>query len=396
MTTPSAPAWHATPRPHSPASSVHPLPAPPGPAILLVEATPADARLVEAYLAEAGEGRFQVDLASDLSLALALLGARSFDIVLLDLSLPDSQGLDAFVRLQARAPDLPVVVLCDPEEEPLALQALHLGAQDYLLKDELDARLLARSLRCAVERKRLEAERKQLQEQLEAERTWLRTLMAVVAHELRQPLTVISGYASLLARSLEPQDPTLARQAEHIRASTRQLQRLVGDLLDVSRLKTGTLEIRPQRVDLAELVAEVAERSAALLAGHSVRIKVRDPLPPVEADPGRLEQVLDNLLANAATYGSPDTEILVELSSREHEVEVAIINRGPRIPGPELAELFSRFHRPRRARPGATSGLGLGLYICRGLVEAHGGRIWAASTRRRTTFRFTLPLAPAG
>jgi signal transduction histidine kinase len=127
--------------------------------------------------------------------------------------------------------------------------------------------------------------------------------------------------------------------------------------------------------------------------GHSVRIQTTKPIPPIELDPVRIEQVLSNLLSNAAKYSAPDSDILLTVEPRGAAVRVAVTNRGPGIGPDELPKLFSRFYRTREAEQGGVAGIGLGLYISKGLVEAHGGTISAESIPgNTTTFAFTLPV----
>ncbi|MBI4494049.1 MAG: sensor histidine kinase [Chloroflexi bacterium] len=246
---------------------------------------------------------------------------------------------------------------------------------------EARARLAAQ----AVERERAE-ELERLREE------WT----SVIAHDLRQPATVITGYAGLLARLAQQHlaVPQEQKAVEHILASARQLDRMIADLLDVSRLEAGRLTLERRPVDLVVLVREVVERTAVMVQGCPLRVEAAEDLPPVEVDPGRIEQVLGNLLSNAAKYGAPKTEIRVAVERRAEGVEVAVSNRGDGIAPEELPHLFTRFYRARQARAGTVHGLGLGLYISHGLVEAHGGRLWAESDPGQiTTFRFVLPAA---
>ena len=137
----------------------------------------------------------------------------------------------------------------------------------------------------------------------------------------------------------------------------------------------------------------IAQRSAFVNEGHPVEVDLRGVLPPVFADPDRIEQVLGNLLANAAKYGYPNTEIQVLVTCPGTMVQVSVTNRGPGISPDDLPKLFSRFYRTSEAQNGQVSGIGLGLYIARGWVEAHGGTIWAESIpNQETTFHFTLPV----
>jgi signal transduction histidine kinase len=220
---------------------------------------------------------------------------------------------------------------------------------------------------------------------------------SVVAHELRQAIGVISLSAQL-ALEIEKDEHSremVVRELERIRRSTKRLTRMVDDLIDVSRIEARRLELTHQEVDLPGLVGETVDRLEHFVHEGGVRVEQRNIPGPVWADAGRIEQVLGNLFSNAVKYGDPTAEILIELTGRQTEVQVTVSNRGPGIPPDELPQLFNRFARAQQARRAKVPGLGLGLYICKGIIEAHGGRIWAESTPSGPTrFHFTLPLAP--
>lgn len=216
---------------------------------------------------------------------------------------------------------------------------------------------------------------------------------SIIAHDLRQPITIISAYASLLAKKLaETPRPDEQKYVGHVLVSARNLNKMVGDLLDVSRIETRRLKIECQTVSLPDLVKSVVDRSTEQMKGHPVHVNVASGVPPVNVDPGRIEQVLGNLLSNAEKYSYPDTDIVIDVGCTDSNVEVSVLNRGPGISPEEMPRLFSRFYRTGAARVTGAEGLGLGLYIAKGLIEAHGGRIWAESIPGDTTaFHFTLP-----
>lgn len=217
---------------------------------------------------------------------------------------------------------------------------------------------------------------------------------SIVAHDLRQPVTIIAGYAGMLAREAAKYPPPLPTFVEHIRTSVHRLDRMISDLLDVSRIEADRLILKRQTVDFSTLVQVVAANMGQITSGHPVRVDIAGPIPPLEVDPGRIEQVLINLLSNAAKYSYPGTEIEVTVTAPESEVEVSVTNRGTGIPPEELPRLFTRYYRTREAQLGKVAGLGLGLYISEGLVKAHGGKISAESILgQTTTFRFTVPVA---
>jgi PAS domain S-box-containing protein len=217
--------------------------------------------------------------------------------------------------------------------------------------------------------------------------------IAVIAHDLRQPITIITGYAKLLTRALNPSSSQIGKFFGHILTSAQQLNRMVEDLLDISRIEAHRLTLERRPVDLPALVRSVVDRSAEITRGHVVTVEVRGAIPSVDVDPGRLEQVLGNLLSNAVKYGDASAPIGVDVDAVDRSVRVGVTNRGRGIPAEDIPDLFKRFSRTRTAKGGRVTGVGLGLFISKALVEGHGGRIEVASVPdETTTFRFTLPL----
>jgi signal transduction histidine kinase len=223
--------------------------------------------------------------------------------------------------------------------------------------------------------------------------------ISLVAHDLRTPLSTVTLGVTALERLPADAHGTdrEARTLRAIAASARAMTRIVGDLLDASRLEARRLAVAPERLDLGPLLLRLVEWAPAeALRGHRVQLAPPGPLPPVLADPVRVEQVLANLLSNAGKYSPAQSTILLEARAGPEEVTLSVTNDGEGIAAPDLQRVFSRHFRTRSAQHGRAPGLGLGLYIARGLVEAQGGRIWAESEPgRRTTFSFTLPRAPA-
>jgi PAS domain S-box-containing protein len=216
---------------------------------------------------------------------------------------------------------------------------------------------------------------------------------AVVAHDLRQPLNMIAMATAVLEHfSLDTTDPRALKAIGRIRTATARLVAMIGDLLDTSRIEAQKLTLRREPTDVPHLVRDIVDAIIDGLDGHRVVVSVHGEPARASVDPARIEQVLVNLLSNAAKYGEPGSDIAVEVVNRITAIEIAVTNRGAGLRPEEQAKLFTRFYR---AQPGcAERGLGLGLYICKGLVEAHGGRIWVESIPgATTTFHFTLPLS---
>ncbi len=219
---------------------------------------------------------------------------------------------------------------------------------------------------------------------------------ALIAHDLRQPVNAITLSSSILMKLRGPSGSATERESlDRIRSASARLDRMIGDLLDSSRLEARRLSVEQKEVDLVRLIDEMLGSYRAAHPAFTFALRA-EPVRPAWADEGRVRQVLDNLVSNAVKYGQKGTEVTVQVKGLGSWLEVAVTNFGRGVPPEELPMLFSRFGRTREARAGRAPGLGLGLYIAQGLVEAQGGRMWAESTPGQTTcFHFTVPRAEA-
>jgi PAS domain S-box-containing protein len=216
-------------------------------------------------------------------------------------------------------------------------------------------------------------------------------VVSTVSHELRSPLTSVKGYTSLLLNRWDRLDDDQKRSMlEQVQHDADRVTRLITELLDISRLETGRLRLRCQMVDLPTLAKAVVEKVRIGYPELDVQVSFPADSPSVYADPDKLEQVLTNLLENAAKYADgPDVRVVGSHDPAHHEYTVAVHDVGKGIPAGDLPRLFKKFFRGADGRP---TGSGLGLYIARGLVEAHGGRLEAKSVLGEgSTFMFTLP-----
>ena len=231
--------------------------------------------------------------------------------------------------------------------------------------------------------------------------------LSLVSHELRTPLTTIKGSAQMIQRrmvrafsagqvktpeELDARQQDL-RQLSLISGQADRLAGLVNDLLEISRLQSGKFEFHPRDADLVAIVRQAVEAAQALSSSHRFLVQAPPTLPGV-FDATRIEQVLTNLLSNAVKYAPGDTEVRVTVTTAEpHEALVQVADEGPGVSAEDQAQLFERFYRAESVRHNPQTGLGLGLYISRQIVELHGGRIWVESTPGAgSVFQFTLPL----
>jgi two-component system sensor histidine kinase KdpD len=218
-----------------------------------------------------------------------------------------------------------------------------------------------------------------------------------VSHDLRTPLSAIKASATVLLQ----QDVALDAPARYdllsaINEETDRLNRLVGDLLDMSRIEAGALRLRYDWCDLDELIRAVARRLAPRMTAFRLRFDWPTDLPLVKADYVQIDRVVTNLLENALRFAPPDSTIDVTACAEARTITVAVTNQGPAIPERVRSHLFDKFYRVFEDRA-PDMGTGLGLSICKGIIEAHGGRIWMESPvtdNAGARFVFTLPISP--
>ncbi|HEY3110185.1 MAG TPA: ATP-binding protein [Chloroflexota bacterium] len=228
-------------------------------------------------------------------------------------------------------------------------------------------------------------------------------LLGTVAHELRTPVGLIKEYAATLLAPDAPRDEETVRRCLFVVLEvSSELEELVERVRDLSKVSGGALSVAPRSMRLRPLVRTAIGRIRVRTAGHRLRLDVPAHLPRVLADPPRLRQVLGNLLENAIKYSPDGGQIRVSAEAAGGEVLVRVSDQGLGVSAEELGILFDRLYRGTAARARKIQGQGLGLAICKGIVEAHGGRIWAespapgrpAGAGPGTTILFTLPIAP--
>ncbi|HOD14225.1 MAG TPA: sensor histidine kinase KdpD [Spirochaetota bacterium] len=227
----------------------------------------------------------------------------------------------------------------------------------------------------------------------ESERLY-KILLNSISHEIRTPLTTITGASSgLLDDAIETRPETRRELALEINRASERLNRLVENLLDMSRLESGMLKPNIQLHDIGDLASVVLRRLENELTGHQVRISIPDDMPLVPVDFSLMEQVLCNLVYNAVNYTPPGSEIRLTASRTEDVAVIAVQDTGPGLDPADIPLIFDKFHRGSKTSPGGT---GIGLSICRGIVEVHGGSIRAGNRREGgAEFIITLPLQPA-
>ena len=321
---------------------------------------------------------------------LALAEAHRPDCVVLDVRMPGLSGFEVLERLNAdpRTREIPVIMLTAVEDTLAGMdRALTGGAVDFLAKPVSSARVAIR-VRGAIERRRLLQEVQELRS----------NFTSMLVHDLRAPITIIGAYVDMLGQGdAGPVTEDQRRLYGRIQESCGRLERLIGDVLELSKLEAGKLTLDRRPMDVAQFTADVVERVAVNARGKSIRLALCRPDDGrcvVDADETRLDQILMNLLGNALKFTPRGGSIDVHVARQGDEVEVTVTDSGPGIDEADLPLLFERFSRTTSARAAQAPGTGLGLVICRQLVEAHGGRIWAESAPDRGA-RFVVRLPAA-
>jgi signal transduction histidine kinase len=407
---------------------------------------------------------YRVSISTSGADALRKLHETEFDLVLTDLRLDDTDGLNIVSEVCRVHPDTVSIILTGFASLESAIKALREGAYDYLIKP-CDVEELRAVVRRGVERRQLGVQLKLrlaeleqanatihhmnqgLQQRIEDATAELQQRMAdlrraneeiaglyrqaqenveqlqqldrlksrflsMASHELKTPLTSISGLSQVLLRRmrrrLDQGSPTEAEWLEEQRghvdrlellnSQTGRLGRLIDELLDVSRIESGKLDFHWEPVDLSALIAEVADRLQLTTTQHTIDVDLNGAGgTSVMADRDHLEQVLDNLVTNAIKFSPEGGSIRVSLQeAMDDSVVLSVSDTGVGIPAGQLDAIFGLFYQAEDPVSRKTGGMGLGLFISREIVTRHGGRIWAESAPHKgSTFKVALPRAQA-
>jgi len=414
---------------------------------------------------------YDVEACSQGSDAIQLLRERTFDLVLTDLRLDDMDGIAILAEIRRRSPDTVAIMLTGYASLETAVKALREGAYDYLVKP-CDVEELKATVARGIERRQLTVQLKRRMVELEEANQTIRDLnqglqrrvedatvtlrerlhelqranteiaalhktaeeqvvklteldqlksqfLSMASHELKTPLTVISGFLQVAlrrkqrrsARGFPDEQEWLEEQKSDsgqlvvLNAQATKLARLVDELLDVSRIESGRLEFHLEPVDIRHLLADAVERMQHTTTRHQLSLRASKNSPDsagdaasttISADRDHLEQVLNNLLTNAIKYSPDGGPIEVDVKPGGESVVLSVRDRGMGIPAGEVDMVFSLFYRSRAGGTRQTvSGMGLGLYISKEIVERHGGRIWVESQPGTgSTFYVSLPRVP--
>ncbi len=371
--------------------------------ILLVEDSPTDANLLKQVFLRTEQQKWQITHVERLSEAIDIIreNQHRFDVVLLDLHLPDSTGLDTVKACRAAVSDIPVVVLTALDDEDLALSTMSEGAQDYLVKDQITLQRLLRAIRYAIERGEI---LKQLRESEELSRLSLAkeqelnelqsSFVAMVSHEFRTPMTTIRTAVEMIEyNNHKLTDERRAKYFHRIQSAINQMLQLLDEVLFLSRTEAAKLEFNPTPLNLASFcreLIEVVQMSAA--NQHNIIFTAEGECSQAEMDEDLLNYILTNILSNAIKYSIEKGNIWVDLICHDNRVIFRVKDEGRGIPLKDQALLFQSFYRGSNV--GKIKGTGLGLAIVKKSVDIHQGEIHLESQPDKgTTVTVTLPLS---
>ena len=369
--------------------------------VLVIEDNDGDARLLQEALRAGSATAVELERARTLTEGLARLDGPPPDAVLLDLNLPDSQGMETLRRVCTRAPRTPVIVLTGLHDESAAIEALRQGAQDYLLKSELDERLLPRAIRYARERKETEVLLRDMQDQLlQSQRMEsVGRLAGGIAHDFNNMMTVIQGYARMMLETL-PNDSVHRNDVEAIATAADRAVTLTRQLLAYSRKQVMQLRV----INAGELLHAIEDTLRRLLRPDMILTLTSPPdLGQVEADPSQIEQVILNLAANARdampkggnltiscsniTLDAPWAQRHFALRPGEY-VQIAVTDTGAGMTDDIAQKIFDPFFTTKPFGEGT----GLGLATVYGIIRQHNGHVWVYSEPGHgTTMKVVLP-----
>ncbi len=356
----------------------------------MVDDNPADATLLRLALEGAKDGKYEIEFAESLATAIVCLESEGFDIVFLDLGLPDSVGVETVEKIFTVGECPPVIVLTGMADSESGTRAVEAGAQDYLVKGSFDTDVLARAIRYAMARHRVSGDLREAAAHLEQVLTEQAVLVATTSHDVRSSLATIVGFADMIHDGTS--EDRLADSASRIARLSLTLAQNMGEVTENirarmdSQVELRTLYLRNFLVDVVEQVRLLCERK-----GLDLRTTMAEDVE-VSTDPRKLQRIVLNLLTNAARYTCKG-QVTLDLEVRDAEFRIRVTDTGIGIEEDQREHIFEEFTRLEAGQRLEPRGTGLGLAVVRRLTSMLGGRLRVESeVGVGTSFEITLPI----
>ncbi len=373
--------------------------------VLAVDDNEDDLTILRHYLTRMEGLRVQVRCAHTLAEVWDILESDSVDLAILDYRMGVHTGLDVFSEMQVRGVDVPAILVTDQGDEEVAVEAMHLGFSDYIPKTLLGIQCLRRAILNAVEKFRLRQSLAQHNDDLRSTLRKLKTRNEEIqnfyhslSHELKTPLTAIREFLSIVLDRL--QGPLTQDQEESLQTAKKACDHMtvcINDLLDATRLDTGKLTLKRRRQPVLDTLKSAIKECES--ASHESGIEVQlDCEADCEAffDESRILQVAVNLIGNALKFTGPEGHVKIRVRPSDKVpgfLEVSVEDNGRGIAEVDKEQIFDRLFQASSGDAAAQGGLGIGLNLCRELVDLHGGRIDVETeVGQGSTFTFTLPM----
>lgn len=350
--------------------------------LLVIDDSDDDRDLYRRCLRKSGVNAYDIQEAADGEQGLIMTQSQHFDCVLLDYSLPGRNGIEILKRIRAKDTYLPIIMLTGQGNETVAVSAMKEGAQDYIAKSTITPEALERMVRVAIMHGAM-------QRRIQEQRSSLKIFSYALAHDLREPTNTIRTFIELILKR-ESLSYKGHSYITHVQKAADRMLRLIDTVYLFARLDAPEYRDEMEACELDEIFAEVEANLGQLMQTEDILL-TSAPLPKVMANRVQLLQVFQNLISNAVRHGGKDVAIHIGAQQHEGYWQFAVSDTGPGIEPEHMEAVFEPFKR--MSSPDAERGLGLGLAVCRKIIERHGGKIWCESTLGQgTSFYFTLPI----
>ena len=346
--------------------------------VLVVDDSEDDRELCRRALEKAPDARYNIDEADDGDKAIAKIARSTPDCVLLDYSLPGRNGVEVLKLIRANHPFTPILMLTGQGSESIAVSAMQQGAQNYIAKSAIATDQIHHAIQVAIAHC-------EMQRRLHEQRLSLEIFTRALAHDLKEPVRTIRSFISVIGDT-ETLSDTGKSYFGYVETAAERMSALIEAVYDFTRLDASAQPISHEEFDLGDILDAARADLSELIAERQASISFGE-MPILSGDRARLRQVLQNLISNAIHHGAAIPEVIVSAEERPRHWVVSVGDNGPGIEEAQRRRIFDPF-----ARFSKHNGLGMGLAICKRIVEAHRGKIWCENGEHGgATFVFTIP-----